>query len=72
VSLRRGGRKTIVHPVVGRLDLDCEVLFAPEHDQRLIIHSAPVGSVAWERLALLRVIGVQDMDSQGKRSRRQG
>ncbi|WP_369406712.1 MmyB family transcriptional regulator [Lentzea aerocolonigenes] len=41
------------HPVAGLLEFDCEVLGAPEHDQRLVIHVAPEGSVTARRLALL-------------------
>jgi len=35
------------------LEFDCEVLGAPEHDQRLVIHAAPEGSVTAQRLDLL-------------------
>ena len=41
---RRADHKTVLHPVVGRIDLDCEVMLSPEHDQRLIIHSARAGT----------------------------
>ena len=61
VKLRRSDRKTVLHPVVGRLDLDCEVMLSPEHDQRLVIHSARAGTPTHQALALLRVIGVQEM-----------
>ena len=61
VKRRLSDRKTVLHPVVGRIDLDCEVLFSPEHDQRLIIHSARPGTPAAQALQLLRVIGTQSM-----------
>jgi transcriptional regulator with XRE-family HTH domain len=60
VAVRRIARKRIDHPVVGPLDLECEVLFTPEHDQRLIMYTAPPGSPTAEALALLRVVGLQD------------
>lgn len=53
--------KTVLHPVVGRIELDCEVMFTPEHDQRLIIHTARAGTPAQQALQLLRVIGTQNM-----------
>jgi transcriptional regulator with XRE-family HTH domain len=53
VKVRRSARKRLRHPVVGVLEFDCEVLGAPEHDQRLVIHTAPEGSVTAQRLALL-------------------
>jgi transcriptional regulator with XRE-family HTH domain len=61
VKRRRTDRKTVLHPVVGRIDLDCEVMLSPEHDQRLIIHSARPGTPAAQALQLLRVIGTQSM-----------
>jgi transcriptional regulator with XRE-family HTH domain len=59
VRVRRSDRKVILHPVVGRLDLDCEVLLMPEHDQRLVVHTARPGTPTHERLQLLRVVGLQ-------------
>ncbi|NUP51812.1 MAG: helix-turn-helix domain-containing protein [Catenulispora sp.] len=61
VKRRRTDHKTVLHPVVGRITLDCEVMLSPEHDQRLIIHSAPVGTPAHQALALLRVLGTERM-----------
>ncbi|MFE7190107.1 helix-turn-helix transcriptional regulator [Kitasatospora sp. NPDC057541] len=62
VAVRRSGRKTVLHPVVGRLDLDCEVLAAAGQDQLLLVHTAPPGSTTAERLELLRVVGCQQLD----------
>ncbi|MFI6097312.1 helix-turn-helix transcriptional regulator [Lentzea sp. NPDC051213] len=53
VAVRRSARKRLRHPVLGVLEFDCEVLGAPEHDQRLVIHVAPAGSVTAQRLDLL-------------------
>ncbi|MEO3847067.1 helix-turn-helix transcriptional regulator [Streptomyces sp. B8F3] len=59
VAVRRREVKRFVHPVVGLLELDCEVLLNPEHDQRLVVHTARPGSESYERLELLRVVGLQ-------------
>jgi MmyB-like transcription regulator ligand binding domain len=61
VAVRRADRKRIHHPTVGLLELDCEVLLAPDHDQRLILHTAPPGSETAEKLELLRVVGLQQL-----------
>ncbi|MFJ8964811.1 helix-turn-helix domain-containing protein [Lentzea sp. NPDC102401] len=53
VAVRRSARKRLRHPVAGLLEFDCEVLGAPEHDQRLVIHVAPEGSLTAQRLDLL-------------------
>ncbi|MFC5664229.1 helix-turn-helix transcriptional regulator [Kitasatospora misakiensis] len=61
VAVRRTDVKRFLHPVVGPLELDCEVLLSPEHDQRLIVYTARPGSESHERLELLRVVGLQDL-----------
>ncbi|MEV4569401.1 helix-turn-helix transcriptional regulator [Nonomuraea sp. NPDC049419] len=61
VAVRRSDTKLFAHPVVGLLELDCEVMLSPEHDQRLIVHTARPGTEAHERLQLLRVVGLQDL-----------
>jgi hypothetical protein len=47
--------------------LDCEVLLTPEHDQRLILHTASPGSETAEKLELLRVIGLQRLTPETTR-----
>jgi transcriptional regulator with XRE-family HTH domain len=61
VAERRASRKTVVHPDLGRLELDCDALHLPDVDQRLIVYSAPPSSPEAEALALLRVVGLQDL-----------
>ncbi|MFJ9846489.1 helix-turn-helix transcriptional regulator [Kitasatospora sp. NPDC101155] len=57
VAVRRSGRKRVLHPVVGELELECEVLAAGGQDQLLLVHTAPAGSECASRLELLRVVG---------------
>jgi hypothetical protein len=61
VAVRRSDVKRLRHPAVGDLELDCEVLLSNEHDQRLILFTARPGSESYEKLRLLRVIGLQDL-----------
>lgn len=61
VAVRRAATKRFVHPVVGLLELDCEILLAHDHRQLLIVHTARPGTESYERLRLLRVVGVQDL-----------
>jgi transcriptional regulator with XRE-family HTH domain len=61
VAVRRSDRKRFIHPSVGVVEVDCEVLLTPEHDQRLVVYSARPGTEAHNQLQLLRVIGLQDM-----------
>ncbi|RNF91720.1 helix-turn-helix transcriptional regulator [Streptomyces botrytidirepellens] len=65
VAVRRSTVKRFVHPVVGELELDCEVLLSAEHAQRLIVHTAAPGTESAERLELLRVVGLQDLTPSG-------
>ncbi|MEU5630588.1 helix-turn-helix transcriptional regulator [Streptomyces rishiriensis] len=63
VSMRHRATKRFLHPVVGLLDLDCEVLLSHEHHQLLVVHTARPDTESYERLRLLRVVGLQDMAS---------
>jgi transcriptional regulator with XRE-family HTH domain len=53
--------KTIDHPQVGTLTLDCDVLSVAGSDLRVIVYTAEPGSEDAERLALLDVLGTQTL-----------
>ncbi|MEY9963949.1 transcriptional regulator with XRE-family HTH domain [Streptacidiphilus sp. MAP12-16] len=72
VAVRRSDTKTIVHPVVGEIELDCEVMLSGAHEQRLIVYTARPGSVGQERLELLRVVGLQDLSRSEPASESRG
>lgn len=56
-TVRRSMHKTIEHPDVGRLVLDCDTLLLPDTDQSMIVYSAAAGSPAASALDTLRVTG---------------
>lgn len=58
----RSHRKTVNHPSLGPLVLDCDTLHVPDADQAVIVYSAASGSPEAEALALLRVIGTQALE----------
>jgi transcriptional regulator with XRE-family HTH domain len=51
--------KTIRHPEVGALELDCDVLTTQQGDLRVVVYTAPPGSEAASKLALLGTIGTE-------------
>lgn len=55
----RSHRKTVHHPSLGPLLLDCDTLHVPDDDQAVIVYSAEAGTPEAEALALLRVVGTQ-------------
>ena len=55
--------KTVRHPSLGDVRLDCETLHVPDTDQRLVVYSAPPGTAAADALALLRVVGLQRLQA---------
>ena len=59
----RSHTKTVTHPTLGELTLECDTLHVPDVDQRLLVYSAAPGSAAAEALALLRVVGTQDLST---------
>ena len=65
VALRRTTSKVLVHPEVGRLDLECDVVVSPPSGQRLVLFRPRPGTGTDERLALLHVVGTQTFAPQG-------
>lgn len=59
VGVHTGQRKTYDHPQVGRVHLDCQVLFSDDRSQRLLVFTATPGTPDAERLDLLAVVGHQ-------------
>jgi len=57
VAVLRSASKTVVHPQVGPLQLDCEVLLTASGEQSLVLYTARPGTDAAEKLELLRVLG---------------
>lgn len=57
----QSARKTIDHPHVGAITLDCDVLSVAGNDLRIMIYTAEPDSQDAERLALLAVIGTQTL-----------
>ena len=53
--------KTVDHPQVGSLTLDCDVLSVAGSDLRIMVYTAEPGSRDAERLALLAVLGTQPL-----------
>lgn len=54
-AVHKSDRKTIRHPSVEELTLDCDVLIAPGSDLRVVIYTAAAGSADAEKLEFLRV-----------------
>ncbi|MFD0736000.1 helix-turn-helix transcriptional regulator [Planotetraspora mira] len=61
VGEQQAARKTIEHPQVGPLTLDCDVLSVAGSDLRIMIYTAEPGTQDAERLALLSVVGTQSL-----------
>jgi hypothetical protein len=59
VRTARHLHKTIQHPVVGPITLNCDV---PDQDQHVVIFTAAPGSPSDQALQLLAVLGTQRMD----------
>ncbi|MCD0452596.1 helix-turn-helix transcriptional regulator [Actinocorallia sp. API 0066] len=70
VEVPRTYAKTIRHPVVGEIDLHCDTLEVPDLDQRVVLYTAAPGTPAHEALALLRVVGPQNLSPDGERQPR--
>ncbi|WP_310724378.1 helix-turn-helix transcriptional regulator [Streptomyces sp. N2A] len=61
VGRHEASRKTIDHPQVGTMTLDCDLLSVAGSDLRIMIYTAEPGTEDAERLELLTVLGTQTM-----------
>lgn len=57
VGRHESDHKTIMHPEVGEIRLDCDVVTVPGADLRIVIYSAAAGTVDADKLEFLRVTG---------------
>jgi len=61
VGRLKASRKTIEHPQVGSLTLDCDQLRVEENSLRILVYSAEPGTEAAEKLELISVVGTQSL-----------
>ncbi|MFC4054501.1 helix-turn-helix transcriptional regulator [Actinomadura syzygii] len=59
VAVRRSSRMKVLHPEIGAMEFDAEILLTPAEDQRLVVFTPPPGSPTVEALELLGVIGAE-------------
>ncbi|MET0423352.1 MAG: helix-turn-helix transcriptional regulator [Actinoplanes sp.] len=61
VGAHLSDRKTIDHPAVGELTLDCDILTAHGSDLRIVVYTAATGTPDAEKLDFLRVTAIRAM-----------
>jgi transcriptional regulator with XRE-family HTH domain len=59
VARRFEDHKVLVHPELGEIEVDCQVLFTEDQSQALLVLTAPPRTEAYEKLQLLAVLGQQ-------------
>ena len=59
VARRFADHKTLLHPQVGAIELDCQALFTEDRAQALLVLTAEPRSTSQDRLELLGVVGLQ-------------
>src|ERR671919_622424 len=59
VAQRFADHKVLIHPEVGSIEVDCQVLFTEDQSQALLVLTPEPRSEADEKLQLLRVLGLQ-------------
>jgi transcriptional regulator with XRE-family HTH domain len=61
VGAHHADRKTVSHPEVGPLTLDCDVLMVAGSDLRIVVYTTEPGSQDATKLALVATIGLQGL-----------
>ncbi len=68
VGVQAAARKSFLHPEVGHLTLDCDVLVVQGTDLRVVTYTAVPSSPDAEALALIGVLGLQTVGGSGAAS----
>jgi transcriptional regulator with XRE-family HTH domain len=66
VARRFEDHKTLVHPELGPIELDCQVLFTEDQSQALLVLTAPPHTEGYEKLQLLAVLGQENFAGAGR------
>jgi transcriptional regulator with XRE-family HTH domain len=66
VAKRFEDHKTLVHPELGPIEVDCQALFTEDQSQALLVLTAPPRSDGYEKLQLLGVLGQQRFTEVGR------
>jgi transcriptional regulator with XRE-family HTH domain len=67
VARRFEDHKVLVHPELGPIELDCQVLFTEDQSQALLVLTAPPRTEGYEKLQLLAVLGQQRFSGADRR-----
>jgi MmyB-like transcription regulator ligand binding domain len=59
VARRFADHKTLIHPELGPIEVDCQVLLTEDQSQALLVLTAPPRTEAYEKLQSLAVLGHQ-------------
>ena len=65
VAKRFEDHKTLIHPELGAIEVDCQALFTEDQSQALLVLTAPPRSEGHEKLQLLAVLGQQRFTEAG-------
>ncbi|HEX9537601.1 MAG TPA: helix-turn-helix transcriptional regulator [Streptosporangiaceae bacterium] len=66
VAKRFEDHKTLIHPELGPIELDCQVLFTEDQSQALLVLTAPPHTEGYEKLQLLAVLGQEHFAETGR------
>ena len=63
VAQRFADHKTLIHPELGEIEVDCQVLFTEDQSQALLVLTAAPRTESYEKLQLLSVLGQERFTS---------
>jgi len=65
VAKRFADHKILIHPELGQIEVDCQVLFTEDQSQALLVLTAAPRTESYDKLRLLSVLGQERFASQG-------
>ena len=65
VAQRFADHKTLIHPELGEIEVDCQVLFTEDQSQALLVLTAAPRTESYDKLQLLAVLGQERFADRG-------
>lgn len=66
VAHRFADHEVLIHPEVGAIEVDCQVLYTDDRGQAPLVLTPAPGSADEEKIRLLSVVGAQDLHAEGR------
>lgn len=66
VAKRFADHKVLLHPELGPIEVDCQILFTEDQSQAMLVLTAPPHTAGFDKLQLLSVVGTERFSQEAR------